>query len=214
MSPKDLAAVDLEALIRDAEELMPACQPGGELAPEATDETSAAWPALEEEELRQDEASDPLELGDFALHLQAAAMLRGPEIRLSEFLRSRNWSPRQAADIKALWTVLRQAAGLGGAAPRADRKQFTRDDLLAEFDRVQTLVGRPPTFVDLDRHASIGRSTFQSRFGNMPDLRMAHRQWVALRDRARSADPNTPPPDTNRGAFAMSDPNTEAYGTR
>lgn len=125
---------------------------------------------------------------DLARRLQVAATIHGPNIRLSQFLHDLNLPYRQSAQVMATWTALRRAAGLPDAAPRAGRKQFTRDDLLAEFDRIKTLIGRDPTWSDLERHASISPSTFQLRLGNMPDIRQAHREWVELREKARSAD--------------------------
>jgi hypothetical protein len=72
-----------------------------------------------------------------------------------------------------------------GGRPR----QYTRDDLLAEFERVRNVVGKDPTWADIDRHGRIGRATFQSRIGNMPQVREAHREWAATQPPGRNSAP-------------------------
>ncbi|HEX6984636.1 MAG TPA: hypothetical protein VF170_04630 [Planctomycetaceae bacterium] len=117
--------------------------------------------------------------------LRDAAAIHGPAITLSKFLQwSGELDPAVVAKLLVGWEALRKDAGLPAAAPRLGRKRFTHDDLMAEYDRVRRVVGRDPTWGELNRHSAVSRQTFQDRFGPIAELRKAHREWADLRDRA------------------------------
>lgn len=126
---------------------------------------------------------------NFSALLQTSAMIYGPALTPSKFLRSQSQlSPQECAKILKQWATLRADAGLPESAPRRGQKRVTHDDLMVEYDRVRTELGKDPTWSELNRHASFSRQTYQDRVGRMDDLKRAHREWVELRDRTIDGD--------------------------
>jgi hypothetical protein len=120
--------------------------------------------------------------------LRHYADIHGDDITLSKFLRECDLPVDVVAKLLAAWPQLRAEAGLPEAVPRAGRRRFTHDDLMAEYDRLRRQLGRDPGYYDLCRLSSISRTTFRERVGRMAEIRKAHREWVELRNRAVGGD--------------------------
>jgi hypothetical protein len=126
-----------------------------------------------------------------AILLRDAAAIHGPTITPSKFLSTQaQLEPQLLANILAGWAQLRREAGLPECAPRFGRKRFTDDDLLVDYDRVRTALGKDPTWAEINRHSAFSRQTYQDRIGTIRELRAMHREWAELRDRAALGDPD------------------------
>lgn len=129
---------------------------------------------------------------------EEAALLRKAEERLYAGHPAPQLGPDAFAELMDYWPTLQKELGLDvpsfdPEAPRGRRRQHSRDALLAEFQRVATVLGRIPTWIDLDRHARMAPSTFKSRLGNMPEILKAHAQWLAARRNPASPAADSPP---------------------
>ena len=125
-----------------------------------------------------------------AILLRDAAAIHGPAITPSKFLSMQPGFEHQLlASVLAAWPQLRREAGLAECAPRFGRKRFSDDDLLVEYDRVRSALGKDPTWAEINRHSAVSRQTYQDRIGTIRELRAMHHEWADLRDRAASGDP-------------------------
>lgn len=61
------------------------------------------------------------------------------------------------------WNKTVEAAGL---SPRKDRKERSREDLIAEIERVAGELGEPPSSREAEEHGAFARSTYRDEFGS------------------------------------------------
>ncbi len=85
------------------------------------------------------------------------------------------------------WHDLLREAGLEPLPPGTTR-QWTDDELLAEYDRVHESLGRHPTLAELGRLATPSRSTFLNRLGGKAEIEDRHGQWSGAAAALSAAD--------------------------
>lgn len=74
------------------------------------------------------------------------------------------------------WSEVRQLVGLGRHP--SDYESVTDTELLHEFHRLATELGRIPTQALFDARSKFSRSTLQRRFGGLPGVLKHYRLWL------------------------------------
>jgi hypothetical protein len=82
------------------------------------------------------------------------------------------------------WSELRSLAGL--QRHPNDNEPLTDEELLTEFHRVATELGRIPTWAILESRAHMSVSTVKRRFGGLPGTLQKYREWL------QQKEPNSP----------------------
>lgn len=78
------------------------------------------------------------------------------------------------------WTEIRELAGI--SRHPQDRREYTDDEVLAEYHRVVNEVGSIPTWAIFTAEANISRDTLARRFGGLQGTLKAYASWLKQHD--------------------------------
>jgi hypothetical protein len=111
----------------------------------------------------------------------AAAKADGPLTIYTFLQHARTSSPTIYLYFAGGWPELLEAAGLPGVETNSPQR-WTDEELLGEYGRVRTALGRVPTGLELHRRAAPSLSTFRGRLGGLRNLEAL---WWEHREHAR-----------------------------